>query len=262
MIPKEWTRLYNKLLSALRQRPSSDQVIAAARVLGQKLRIPHRCALCDSHNPDRICQHCIAQFFHSPHYHCSVCALPLHHSALLCGECLRHTPEFDHAYSPFLYEKPLSNLVINFKEQGDFFAGKGLATIFCQYVHTHFVQQHQPAPDLITAIPLHWKKQGKRGFNQSAFFAHYLSKQMNIALFSHVKRMESSPPQKSLDRKKRLSSLRNSFVVTRPLNNEHVVIVDDVMTTGATVSALTIALKKAGAGKVSVWVLARVPKGN
>jgi len=260
MIPKEWAQLYKKLLSTLAHRPTSSYIGAMARVLRQRFYIPHCCALCDSHNRHRICQRCITQFFHSPHYYCSVCALPLLHSALLCGECLRHTPEFDRAYSPFLYEKPLSNLVINFKEQRDFFAGKAMADVFYRYVQAHMIQQHQPLPDLITAIPLHWIKQGNRGFNQSAFFANDLSHKMNITLFTGVERIESSPPQKSLDRKRRLGSMRNSFIVTQPLNNEHVVIVDDVMTTGATVSALTMALKKAGAGEVSVWVLARVPK--
>lgn len=262
MIPKEWARLYNKLLNWLVAQFSSHHIRTTIHSLKQKLHILHRCALCDSSDHSRICRRCMTQLFHSPKYSCSVCALPLAHTALLCGECLRHIPEFDRTYSPYIYEKPLSNLVIRFKEQRDFFAGKALADIFCQRISAQMIQRHQPMPDLITAIPLHWKKQVNRGFNQSAFFAHYLSQHMNIPLFTHVKRTESSPPQKSLDRKQRLNSMRNSFSITRPLNHEHIVIVDDVMTTGATVSALTIALKKAGAGKVSVWVLARVPKTN
>jgi ComF family protein len=169
-------------------------------------------------------------------------------------------PAFDRVHSPYLYQAPLSNLIFQFKEQHDFFVGRALADIWCNSIKQHMTQQHTPLPDMITAVPLHWRKQGQRGFNQSAFFAHIIHQKLNIPLFKDVKRTESAPEQKNLDRQQRLTNLKHSFTVTRSLSNVHVVIIDDVMTTGATVNALTIALKKAGAAKVSVWVLARVPK--
>ncbi|MGS2717231.1 ComF family protein [Eionea flava] len=251
MIPKEWVRLYRQLRNTLQAHTSTFK---------KHLHLPHTCALCDSYSPNRLCPACIEQFLQTPRFSCRACALPLPHSALLCGECLQHIPPFEETYSPFIYQKPLSDLIFQFKDQGDYYAGKALADIFCQQVQQHLMQHHKPLPDLITAVPLHWKKQQQRGINQSAFFAHYLSKQLNIPLFTQVKRTQASPDQKQLTRQQRLQNIQNSFAVSSTLQRQHIILVDDVMTTGATVSALTTALKKAGAGKVSVWVLARVPK--
>lgn len=251
MIPKEWIRLYRQLRHKLQ---------ACTSTLSKHFNLPHTCVLCDSYGPDRLCQACIEQFLQTPRFSCSVCALPLHHSALLCGECIQHIPPFDDTYSPFIYQKPVSDLILQFKDQGDYYAGKALADIFCRQAKQHLMQQHKPLPDLITAVPLHWKKQQQRSFNQSAFFARHLSEQLGVPLLTQVKRILASPDQKQLTRTQRLQNIHNSFTVSTRLQHQHIAIVDDVMTTGATASALTMALKKAGAGKVSVWVLARVPK--
>jgi ComF family protein len=224
------------------------------------IAIPHHCILCDSKTAQRICVPCQQQFFYCPRYSCSACALPLAYSALLCGGCLKKRPAFDRVHSPYLYQAPLSNLIFQFKEQRDFFSGEALADLWCDTIRKHMTQQHSPLPDMITAVPLHWQKQGLRGFNQAAFFAYIIHQKLNIPLFKNVKRIESISEQKSLDRKQRLKNVEDSFTTTGSLHNMHIAIIDDVMTTGATVNALTLSLKKAGATKVSVWVLARVPK--
>jgi ComF family protein len=268
MIPKERSRLYRKLPPKLRHLLSACRTSLLPplftpllhALLHPTLNIPHRCALCDSKTSQRICTLCQQQFLYAPRYQCSVCALPLAHSALLCGGCLKKMPTYDRVHSPYLYQAPLSKLIFQFKEQRNFYTGQALADIWCNRIKQHMIQQHIPLPDMMTAVPLHWRKQYQRGFNQSAFFAGAIHKKLNIPLFTHVKRTQSAVEQKHLDRKKRLKNLEHSFTVTSPLNNAHVVIVDDVMTTGATANALAIALKKAGASKVSVWVLARVPK--
>ncbi len=82
---------------------------------------------------------------------------------------------------------------------------------------------------------------------------------MGIAQFDQSRRVKGTKPQKALSKKERIKSLRNSFLVTKPLNGKSIVIVDDVMTTGATVNSLATELKRAGAGSISVWVLARTP---
>jgi ComF family protein len=256
MIPKERARLYPKLYLQLRDWLSA----CLSPLLHSVISIRHRCALCESKTPQRICVPCQQQFLYSAHYQCSTCALPLAHSALLCGGCLQKRPVFDQVYSPYLYQAPLSNLILQFKQKSDFFAGQALADIWCMAIKLQMTQQHTPLPDMITAVPLHWRKQGQRGFNQSAFFASIIHQKLNIPLFTDVKRTRSAAEQKQLGRTRRLKNLKHSFTVTGRLNNAHVVIIDDVMTTGATASALTIALKKAGARKVSVWVLARVAK--
>lgn len=250
MIQKELLGLYYKLKNHV------------SFTLATRLRAKHHCLLCQTLTTQRICKPCQEQFLHSPTYRCTCCGIPLKHSALFCGGCLQNMPDFDRTFSPYIYQTPLSDLIIRFKQKHDFFAGKALSLLFSKQVKNYYVQQHLPLPDLITPVPQHWKKQWARSFNQAAFFSTDLSKQLSIPIFNDVKRIKTPPEQKNLDRKTRIKNLQNNFMVTSPLNGEDIAIIDDVMTTGATANALANALKEAGAGKVSVWVLARTPKGN
>ncbi len=184
----------------------------------------------------------------------------MHHHALFCGECLKDTPDFDRTFSPYLYQPPLSNMLISFKQSHDFYAGKTLADIFVKDIKQHYMQYHLPYPDFIVAMPQHWYKQWKRGFNHAIFFAEAASKHLSIPLFKKVIRRKNTPDQKGLSRKQRLLNLNQAFDISTILNGEHIAIVDDVMTTRASANALARELKKAGAGQVSVWVLARTPK--
>jgi ComF family protein len=151
-------------------------------------------------------------------------------------------------------------LIIRFKQKGDFVAGKSLSELFSKAVLNHYRQQHLPLPDMIAPVPLHWTSQWQRGFNHAIEFTHGISLALSIPTFKALKRVRATPPQKGLDKKARLANLQQSFSITARLNGEHIAIVDDVMTTGATANTLAHALKAAGAGKVSIWVLARTPK--
>ncbi len=122
------------------------------------------------------------------------------------------------------------------------------------------MQQHLPTPDLITPVPSHWKKQWRRGLHPSYFIAKEIGHALSIPVYKAVKQKHYSPDQKQLNKNQRLKNLAHGFVAERSLNGEHVAIVDDVMTTGATANAMAKALKAAGASRVSVWVLARTDK--
>jgi ComF family protein len=240
----------------LRQhKPSMSRFMA---LLKRKLKLKYHCLLCDESSPLRICHHCQG-FLIKPKHSCQQCAQPLEHFALFCGQCLKQAPSYNKVYSPFLYQTPLSTLILDYKERGHEYAGKGLSDIFCESVFRHYQHQHMLLPALITPVPLHWRNQWTRGFNQSAFFSRALSKYLNIKHVECSRRIKWTKPQKALSQNERVKSLRNSFLVSKPLNGESIVIVDDVMTTGATVNTLAKELKRAGAGEVSVWVLARTP---
>ena len=227
---------------------------AAAAVLNT---VQH-CALCDKPSKQRICDHCSAYFFVAQHT-CQSCAVPLKHHAIYCGHCLKSPPNYDMSYSPYLYQAPLSHLISEFKHKGHLFVGRGLGELFYAAIRRYYCQQHLPLPDLIAPVPLHWKKQWRRGFNQSAFLGNLLAKELGIALFSHAKRRHATRSQKKLSRKERLNNMNDEFVITRKLNGQSIAIIDDVMTTGSTVNHFAKALKQAGAKKVSVWALARTP---
>ncbi len=227
-------------------------------LLGNYLIPKHHCLLCDEANKYRICIHCQG-FLIKPHYSCQRCALPLRHFALFCGQCLKQPPIYDTVFSPYLYQTPLKQLLYDYKQKGHEYAGKALGDLFCQAVSLYYQQQHLSLPTLVTPVPLHWQDQWRRSFNQSEFFSRLLSKYLGLEHFDRITRTKRGKPQKELTRKQRIKSLRDSFVVNGDLTGQSIAIVDDVMTTGATANAVSLALKKAGASQVTIWVLARTP---
>lgn len=110
-------------------------------------------------------------------------------------------------------------------------------------------------------MPLHRLRQRERGFNQSLQLAKCLRDQLHIPLQANlVERHKLTPPQASLPWAERRKSIRNAFTVTGKVTDQHIVIVDDVMTTGASLDELATTLLKAGARRVDCWVLARAIK--
>ena len=116
-------------------------------------------------------------------------------------------------------------------------------------------------PDVLIPIPLHWRRQIIRGFNQSYAIAAQIAKNLDIALFPEALiKVKHSPPQQKLSRKKRLNNLRGSFRVNRNVEGLSIALFDDVMTTGTTMSTAAKTLRDAGAIEVVAWCLARTPK--
>lgn len=245
MIPKELQRLYLKVLK------NSTPL--------QK----HCCLLCDDYSFSRICYPCQQDFIRRPDHQCQRCALPLEHEAPVCGECLQHPPAFDRTFCPYLYQKPLSTLIIRYKEQRHFISGKTLADLFIKELREHYAYYQWDLPDMIIPVPLHWYKHLQRGFNQADYLAQNISRQLSIPLYRGVKKTHLSKSQKQLNRSLRIRNLAESFRIvhtTKKLDGKHIAIVDDVMTTGATANTLARLLKNNGAQHISIWAIARTPK--
>jgi len=118
--------------------------------------------------------------------------------------------------------------------------------------------------DVIAPMPLHWFRQWRRGFNQSELLAHVLARRTGIPVVRALRRKRSTPPQAGLTRAERRLNVAGAFEVRKreTVEGKHVLLIDDVMTTGATASACAAALKRAGARRVSVLTLARVDRRN
>ncbi len=113
-------------------------------------------------------------------------------------------------------------------------------------------------PECLLPIPLHLNRYRQRGFNQSIEIAQHLAKQLQIPLDLHsCVRIRDTTQQSNLPAKQRLKNTLHAFSIVKPLGLEHVAIIDDVLTTGATASALALALKQKGVSRVDVWVCAR-----
>ena len=203
---------------------------------------------------------------------CLCCANPLekrlerladlrNHSALmqtrLCGQCLHKPPHFDDSIAFFPYSAPFDHLI-----QAAKFAGK---LAIAQLLGRLFIQQLLNTPDLITKrpdgllpVPLHPERLKARGYNQAHEIARPVSKALQRPILDTlVQRTVATPPQSSLTRKQRQKNLQGAFHVVGKPSQQHVVIIDDVMTSGATANALALQLKHAGVQRVSVWCICR-----
>lgn len=114
-----------------------------------------------------------------------------------------------------------------------------------------------PDIDAVLPVPLHWRRKAIRGFNQATEFARPIAKSLGVPLVRNVRRKRATPFQSGLDAAERARNLRGAFVMTRPDSSAHVLIIDDVVTTGATVRALAKRLLSSGVTKVSVLAVAR-----
>jgi len=171
----------------------------------------------------------------------------------LCGRCLKNPPSFDETYAPFLYDEAMRFLIARLKFNQHYKHARLLGTLLANYL-----AETAELAECIIPVPLHRKRYRERGFNQSIEIARHLSKQLSIPFDSNsCIRYKDTTHQTELPAKQRRKNIRNAFSVIKPIAYRHIAIVDDVMTTGATVEALAKTLKQHGAERVDVWVCAR-----
>ena len=175
-----------------------------------------------------------------------------------CGACLSDPPHFNDTTSAFRYAYPLDRLVQAYK----FNANLGLLPLFADALASAIrANAADIKADLVIPLPLAPKRLAERGFNQSALLGAHVSKALGIRFESRgMLRVRETTPQTGLNREARLRNVRGAFDCARRLEGQHVAVVDDVMTTGATLSEAAKVLKKAGAARVSAWVVARAEK--
>ena len=234
------------------------------------------CLLCNSFsaNLDNYCPGCYADLPHN-HHCCAICALPFDvdcDTSLVCGDCLQHPPNMSHGFDQALvalhYLPPISSLVHAFKDQDNQAAGRLLAACLLRHIEDH----NPDLPQLIIPMPLHKQRLQERGFNQAKSIGKLLSKRLQIPLKDHlVERKINTPSQQGLNKQQRRKNLRQAFSVnestraTKLLEQvEHVAIIDDVMTTGASANTLAKALREAVGHElqVDVWCVARTLPPN
>lgn len=172
-----------------------------------------------------------------------------------CGECLRDPPAFDDIVTAFDYRFPMDRLIHRFKFSADLAVGAYLGEALASAV------AGAPRPHLLVASPASIARLRERGFLPTLVLARRIAGRLGIALDAQVlRKVRHTPPQTGLDRPSRRRNLAGAFAVGRRLDGLHIAVVDDVLTTGATLACLATALKKAGAARVSGWVVARTPE--
>ncbi len=228
--------------------------------------LPPHCLLCGVRGdvPRDLCSACAADLAPN-HTACARCALPLPIPAARCGECLKNEPPFDAAFAPYLYAHPLDLLLTQLKFGRRLAAGRVLAELWAGALHRARADGTVCAlPEAIVPMPLHTARLRERGYNQALELAKPLAREFGVALVPGLlRRTRATAAQSDLDAAARRKNLRGAFDVDDAVLEAnaptHVVLLDDVMTTGTTVREAARTLKRAGIARIDVWALARAP---
>ncbi len=179
---------------------------------------------------------------------CPQCALPTRDGSV-CGACLAHPPRFDSVTAAFAYAWPLAPLIRHYKYGGNLALAQLLA---------HALVERLPGDaDLIIPMPLAAARLRSRGFNQALEIARVASRLTRVPLAAACRRVRDSGPQAALPWKERAKNIRRAFVCDIDLSGMRVAVIDDVMTTGATLNELARSLRQAGAIEIQGWMVAR-----
>jgi len=226
--------------------------------------LPRSCEACDAElpagAPPALCVSCRASIVPPPHPLCPRCGLPLPAPLSSCPRCLAAPPSFDSARALGLYRpagdghNPLAHAIHALKYRGRRCVAAALGELLAL--------DCTPTPDtLVVPVPLHPARLRARGFNQAFLLARVLAARRRLELAPVLERVRDTPTQRELGRQARHANLRHAFRVRRParVRRRRVLLVDDVLTTGATADACAVALRAAGADGVDVYTVGRTP---
>jgi|SRR5947208_3617768 len=211
-------------------------------------------------SPLGLCAACRTTLVPVPRQACAVCLRPLAAHALpagyRCGACRQNPPAFDRLIALWSYRPPLDAVVRGLKFGRLDYLGRHLAAAMASGLGSRLAGCDQVIP-----VPLHWRRRLARGYNQAERIARPLAGRLGLPCVQALVRRRATPPQSLLGREERLANLRKAFRVPRPdrVRGLHVLLVDDVATTGATLDSAAAALKKAGAAAVTALVAGRTP---
>jgi len=219
--------------------------------------MPRRCAFCGivrGRGEPLTCPGCDTDLPRVRHQ-CRGCALPLPAplpEGVACADCQTHPTPFTAVVAPLHYEFPVDAAIKHYKFQRRLY----YAAAFSELLRPAFARLPEDI-DALLPVPLHWVRHGTRGFNQAAEICALLKKATGLPIIRNVRRLRATPYQSGLSARERRRNLRRAFAVRGTVTARHVLIVDDVITTGETCRQLAAVLRAHGAEKISVLAIAR-----
>lgn len=205
------------------------------------------CFICRGAARGTLCESCDADLPRLVDSSCPRCALESP-SGALCGRCLAQPPHYDATVAALAYAFPADALVHALKFRGELALARLLGKLLLEKIPSRDV-------DCVIPVPLSGQRLRERGYNQAVEIARHLGA-ARLEIDACV-RERDAPPQAGLDREARRRNVRGAFRCQRSFAGERIALVDDVMTTGATLDALATVLKNAGAASVTNWVVCR-----
>jgi len=225
---------------------------------------PAGCLLCSASSSqsknDYLCDSCLADLQNNKHA-CFLCALPMIETQLtmLCADCVKSPPAFDRCFSVFVYAQPLEWMIQQFKFNEKLSYAPLLSSLMLRYLQDNMQQQLKA--DVIIPMPLHPRRLKERGFNQSLLLLESVATEMGIPIdSSSCQRVRDTPHQTGKTAQQRRKNIKGAFQFDNQKGYKHVIIFDDVITTGSSVGELSKVLKRSGIERVDVWSLARARK--
>ncbi len=217
--------------------------------------LPSQCRVCHAWPTQPVCEACVSRFA-QPQPRCETCALPVPQHVRHCGACVKERPPLDACLAAVAYAFPWSDLIVDYK----FHDNPGLSNAFALLLRSvPWVEPALEAADLVLPMPLSRQRLQTRGFNQALLLAQRLAPDKTDSRL--LLRIKDTPAQSSLKRAERLHGLKDAFAVDplqmAALKGARVVLVDDVMTSGASLSCAAWALRGAGAAHITALVIAR-----
>jgi ComF family protein len=258
-----WNRVYTPTYFFAPMKRHLKHWFASCRASLSTL-LPSDCALCGLTAPDILCEPCKLQFFQDTTHRCQRCALPVI-AAPVCGACLRNPPAFDATIVVADYQAPIDQLVLALK----FGTALPLAALLGRLLEEAMLAalpERSNWPDLLAPVPLGPQRLIERGYNQALEIARPLARSLTLPLLPGLLvRVRDTQAQAAMPARQRQQNMRAAFVVPAAsmpsVAGRHVGLVDDVMTTGATLHELASILKRCGASRVTNLVFARTLPG-
>jgi ComF family protein len=241
-------------------RPSPHRLpFVFTRLLSLSLPLPTQCAICRGWGARRVCDRCSDRFVAAVQ-RCERCALRVPAGTRTCGACVVEPPPCDSVLAALDYAHPWDRLIGRFK----FDAALDLAGVFAGLVERAWRDSGRPKPELLLPVPLSLPRLRRRGYNQSWELARRIAARLNVpADVRLLLRVRDTAHQLAFPVERRAANVRSAFAVAprraAALRGRRVTLVDDVMTTGATLAEIARTLRLAGAAEVHALVLARTP---
>jgi ComF family protein len=185
---------------------------------------------------------------------CLACGQPLNNTAQICAKCVKNTSPYAQLVVPFRYSFPVDRLIADLKYGGKLSYGRVLGVLLAMEAKRRVAV----LPDVLIPMPMHKLRYRQRGFNQSVELAHWCADSLGLTMRTNwVDRHIDTPSLAGLTKASRELEIRGAFTAKSVVRGQHIAIVDDVLTTGASSAELARELYDSGAARVSLWVVAR-----